>query len=94
MQCLECEEEIPKGVASIATIAAGIEYVHSYWFCTACNLYTRSTYKDNWSGDADIFGETMSREVGDSKVATIRDCPSPRDKFCLCPVHKAIGVGW
>ena len=38
MQCLECNQKIPEGVASIATMAAGIEYTHSYWFCTACNL--------------------------------------------------------
>lgn len=94
MRCHACKEETPGVVAAIATMPSGIEYIHSYVYCSACDLYTRETYKDNWTGDADIFVETMSRGVAESKIAQIRGCPSPTDKTCGCPVHLAIGVGW
>ena len=94
MRCRACTDELSGIVASISTMPAGIEYIHSYAYCSPCDLYTRETYKDNWTGDADIFVETMDRGVAESKIAQIRGCPAPTDKFCDCPVHRSIGVGW
>jgi len=94
IKCHNCKQDSTATVASISTMAAGIEYIHCYVFCKPCDLFTRDTYKDNWSGDADIFIETMTREVAEEKIAQIAQCPTPNDKFCRCPIHEKIGVGW
>jgi hypothetical protein len=97
VKCTKCQREFPKRAraqAGISVFVLGDEYIYSYWLCPACDHYTVEAYHDRFLGDDEVFFlAPVSRKVGDRAVALIRACPSPFDKYCDCPSHRALYHG-
>lgn len=93
MDCLDCGAELPSPVATFCTKPAGEEYVHSWFFCAPCDVYSRETWVDRWSGSV-TYVDRIEREAGDRTIGLIAQCPQPKNEKCDCPVHQSVGVGW
>ncbi len=73
----------------------GDEYIESYWRCKSCGTYTKETYHDRFSGEADSsVSGPISPQEGDAVVATIKECKNPSDKRCKCAVHRKMSGGY
>jgi hypothetical protein len=93
MKCIDCGAELRFPVATFATRPAGDEYVHSWFFCTDCDLYSRETWVDRWSGSV-TYVDRIERAQGDQTIGLIAQCPQPKNDKCNCLVHQSVGVGW
>nr|MDO8083597.1 hypothetical protein [Candidatus Sigynarchaeum springense]MDO8115984.1 hypothetical protein [Candidatus Sigynarchaeota archaeon] len=88
-KCSQCSKEIDKPVISIAGSIIGDEYIDSYYFCSACQVYTKEGLHDRFCGEeSSSTGGPLTKAEGDAKVKLIKRCPTPWDKRCHCPVHK------
>jgi hypothetical protein len=98
MKCSKCGREFDQygkdgeRVPTIYGDAQGYECSDSYYFCRRCEVYTVKTVHESFpSGDLDTTTRgPVSKEQGDAKVALIRRCPTPTDKWCHCEAHRAI----
>jgi len=95
MNCVACDQPLPKAVAGIAILVAGDEYIYRYFLCERCDVYTVDGYHDRFMGDQDeVFVlPPIARAEGDRAVALIRACPDPMDKLCDCASHAALYSG-
>lgn len=97
MKCVKCGEEFQHGErarAAISIFVLGDEYMYSYWHCRGCDMYTVESFHDRFMGDDEItFLPPIARDVGDRCVELVRACPSPHDKHCDCPSHRALYYG-
>jgi len=93
MNCVDCGKPLPPRVAGLATRPAGDEYVHSWFFCRPCGVYTRETWIDRWSGTSTHI-DRVEKDAGDRMIALIAQCPRALDDKCDCIVHQTVGVGW
>jgi hypothetical protein len=90
IDCLKCGAKLSGPVAGISTCPRGDEEIFSYFLCSTCDVWTVDFYLDRFMGDT--FVKSMgpyARAVGDEAVAKIRQCPTPHDKMCGCPIHQA-----
>jgi len=72
----------------------GDEYIYSYWACELCGCYTVESYHDRFLGDDEVTVlPPIEREVGERCVALCAACPTPFDKNCECPSHRALYGG-
>ena len=96
LRCASCGAELPAGArrAGISIFVMGDEYTYTYWSCTACLHYTVTAYHDRFMGeDSRSILPPQPRAVGDRAVALIQACPTPHDKYCECPSHRAMYHG-
>jgi hypothetical protein len=76
-------------VAFMSGLIMGDECVESYYLCGQCGVYTVEVYWDLFSGGEEVSTRgPVSKEVGDAKVALIRQCPEPWEKYCRCKAHR------
>jgi hypothetical protein len=97
MQCLACHEPHPAGRrpdAAIAVFVAGDEVIFSYWRCAACGAFSVEAWHDRFLGDADAHWiGPVAPALGERCLALVAACPSPQDKLCGCPSHRALYTG-
>jgi len=95
--CVQCKRELPADdgpQAGISISVMGDEYIYSYWRCDACGFYTVESYLDRFMGDSEVtFLPPIPQAVGEHCVALARQCPTPYDKTCECPAHRALYYG-
>jgi hypothetical protein len=95
--CLQCKREFlnEERIASMSGSIMGDEYTDSYFLCPVCRVYTKASWRDDFTG-----GETMStsgpisRHEGDERVELISKCARPWDKKCRCAAHLAYFGNW
>lgn len=91
--CSKCGRDLgtPGEDRCVASISGGImgdEYVESYFFCDACNVYTVEIYHDRFLGEGEVRARgPLEKGEGEAKIALIRNCETPWDKKCRCPAH-------
>jgi len=91
MVCQQCKHDFlnEERAASMSGSILGDEYTDAYFLCPICQLYTKVSWRDNFTGF-----ETMSisgpipRGEGDAAVALINRCSRPWDKKCRCEAHR------
>jgi hypothetical protein len=67
----------------------GDEYIYSYWYCSACKVYTAEVYHDRFMGEDSVHCQgPISKERGNEILALIRKCPKPNNKRCTCDAHR------
>jgi hypothetical protein len=92
--CAKCQRPIEKHSGGISIFVMGDEYLYTYWFCPACQLYTLRSFHDRFMGESEeaTLG-AHPKAVGDRALALIAACPDPSDKWCECASHKALYYG-
>ena len=73
----------------------GDEYIESYWYCDACEMYMKGNLRDPFHGEIkESGGGQLSKEKGDRLIDLISKCPDPSDERCRCPAHQEMRGGW
>ncbi len=100
MKCSSCGKEFNQEtkdgrIASIAGSIMGDEYIDSYYFCVACNVYTKEHNRDSFTGgESGSITGPIQKADGDFQVELIQQCSDPMDKKCRCEAHvKYFGSG-
>lgn len=97
MQCAKCAAPFPPAQrprAAIAIEVMGDTITYAYWRCDACRHYTVEATLDRFIGDEEVsFLPPLPQDAGDRCVELVRACPTPGDKWCECPSHKALYYG-
>jgi hypothetical protein len=96
----KCGKELGAGntgpVASISAIVMGDEYIHSFYFCDSCDVYTEQTWRDVFTTGEDqiTVSGPLSRAEGEAKIAVIRRCKEPWNERCRCDAHQEFFGPW
>ena len=100
MNCSKCGTLLVEGehdgpVAAISGSIMGDEYTDSWYFCSACQVYTLRTCRDRFTNeDIVTVHDPIDKTTGDAKVALITQCRTPWNKRCRCPAHLEYFGGW
>jgi hypothetical protein len=91
--CTKCGADLggfKKKAASITLRPMGMEETRSFFLCKACDVYTAHVcIEPAWEGGDTIYTRgPIARDKGDKIVARIKECGSPDNKSCQCPVHR------
>lgn len=95
VQCSQCGRVLGSDgpgqrVASISASILGDECTETWYYCSACNAYTVEIYWDVFLGEDSVsINGPIAREVGDRRIALIKQCSTPWLKTCRCPAHRA-----
>jgi hypothetical protein len=91
MNCIQCNREFLKE-EHIAAISGGImgdEYTDSYYLCPVCRVYTKASWRDDFTGSETMnLSGPISEQEGNERVALIKKCSDPWDKKCRCAAHR------
>ncbi len=98
MHCKSCNADLGEAEGRVAFICAevmGDEYIESYWYCDACEMYMKGNLRDPFHGEIkESGGGQLSKEKGDRLIDLISKCPDPSDERCRCPAHQEMRGGW
>ena len=91
VNCAKCNADLgdhTKQAGSITLELIGNEHIHSYWFCKACDVYSRMHFADTFLGPEETFGPTLiKKEEAERILKLIAECPDPDNKRCECKAH-------
>jgi hypothetical protein len=94
VQCAQCKQPLEIS-ASMSGSVMGDEYIESWCFCPACQVYTLEVWRDRFCGEDSInLHGPVSKANGDAKVKLIQSCVKPWDKKCRCKAHRAYFGHW
>ena len=92
--CTSCARDLgptTRRLAFIAVFAQGDEEIRSWFFCTACRMWTVQEFYDRFHGDVDIrLRGPFPEEACAADVALAKTCADPGDKWCDCPAHRQL----
>lgn len=100
MKCSKCGREFDRqrGEGPVASISGGImgdEYIESFYFCSACQVYTVEIYHDRFLGEEEISVRgPVPKLEGETKIELIKQCSRPWDKKCRCKAHRSYFGPW
>ena len=89
VDCTGCKKELPARVAFICVKPMGDEYIYSFYFCAACDVYSKEIFVDRFFGPhaISVVGP-IAKSEGDADVRAIRGCPDSSDEYCGCAAHR------
>lgn len=88
LTCPSCHRTLERR-AYLCVERGGDEYVYSWFLCETCGAYAREVYIDRFMGSTHAEVRSgIPRDEGDAEVKRLRECATPDDKRCDCPVHR------
>lgn len=86
--CSGCARPLTRRAGGISLFALGDEVIETWYLCPSCDQWTVDVWLDRFmgEGEARVRGP-LPRAHGDERVARIRACPDPGNKWCECEVH-------